>query len=67
MSTTPTGPLLSVNEVAAHTGWRPCTVRKKILRREIAYVKLGRSVRIPESEVQRLIMAGFRPVLRGPP
>jgi excisionase family DNA binding protein len=63
MSTTPTGPLLSVNEVAARIGWRPCTVRKKILRREIAYVKLGRSVRIPESEVQRLIMEGFRPAL----
>lgn len=67
MSTTPTGPLLSVKEVAVRTGWRPCTVRKKILRREIAYVKLGRSVRIPESEVTRLIMNGFRPALRGPP
>lgn len=63
MSNKPRGPLLSVNEVAARTGWKPCTVRKKIVRREIGYVKLGRSVRIPESEVERLIMNGFRPAL----
>lgn len=63
MSTKPIGPLLSVNEVAARTGWKPCTVRKKILRRELGYVKLGRSVRVPESELERLILHGFRPAL----
>lgn len=67
MSIKPTGPLLSVKEVAVRTGWKPSTVRKKILCREIGYVKLGRAVRVPESEVERLIMAGFRPALRGPP
>jgi excisionase family DNA binding protein len=63
MSTKPSGVLLSVKEVAARTGWKACTVRKKILRRELGYVKLGRSVRIPESELERLIMNGFRPAL----
>jgi len=63
MSTKPVGPLLSVKEVAVRTGWKPCTVRKKILRRELDYVKLGRSVRIPESELERLITSGFRPAI----
>jgi excisionase family DNA binding protein len=63
MSTKPVGVLLTVNEFAARTGWKPCTVRKKILRRELGYGKLGRSVRIPESEFERLILKGFRPAL----
>jgi excisionase family DNA binding protein len=57
------GPLLTVAEAAARTGWKECTIRKKILRREIAYVKLGRSVRIPESALNDLIELGFRPAI----
>ena len=53
------GPLLTVAEAAARTGWKECT----ILRREIAYVKLGRSVRIPESALNDLIELGFRPAI----
>jgi excisionase family DNA binding protein len=60
------GRLLTVGEVAVRTGWKPSTVRKKILRRELGYVKLGRSVRIPESELERLIINGFRPALTNP-
>jgi excisionase family DNA binding protein len=67
MSHTPTDPLLSVIQVATRLGLKASTIRKKILLRDIAYVKLGRSVRIPESEVERLILNGYRPVLRGPP
>ena len=63
MSTKPLGPLLNVKEVALRTGWKVSTVRKKIFRRELGYVKLGRSVRIPESELERLILNGFRPPL----
>lgn len=66
MSSKSMGRLLTVGEVAARTGWKPCTVRKKILRRELGYVKLGRSVRIPESELERLISDGFRPALTEP-
>ncbi len=66
MSSKSMGLLLTVGEVAARTGWKPSTVRKKILRRELGYVKLGRSVRIPESEIERLISNGFRPALTEP-
>ncbi len=66
MSSKPMGLLLTVFEFAVRTGWKPSTVRKKILRRELGYVKLGRSVRIPESELERLISNGFRPALTEP-
>lgn len=48
--------LLTVAEVADLLRMKPATIRAWILRRKISYVKLaaGRSVRIPESEVQRL-------------
>lgn len=57
------GVLLTVVQAAARTGWKECTIRKKILRREIAYVKLGRSVRIPESALNDLIESGFHPAI----
>jgi excisionase family DNA binding protein len=66
MSSKPMGRLVTVGEVAVRTGWKPCTVRKKILRRELGYVKLGRSVRIPELELERLIINGFSPALTKP-
>lgn len=47
--------LLRVEQVAELTGWRPATIRAKILKRELPYVKLGRSVRISESIILRLI------------
>ena len=47
--------LLRVEEAAERIGCKPATIRAKILRREITYVKLGRSVRIPESAIMRLI------------
>jgi excisionase family DNA binding protein len=59
----PTGALLSAAEVADRFGWQVCTVRKKILRREIAYVKIGRSVRVPESEILRIIEEGYHPAI----
>ena len=39
-----------------------CT-RRWILERRITTVKLGRLVRIPESEVERLIQSGLRPAV----
>jgi excisionase family DNA binding protein len=36
--------------------------RKKIQRRQIAFVQIGRSVRIPEREVDRFIEANLVPV-----
>ena len=55
--------LLNVDEVAHLTGWRPATIRQKVWRRELPYVKLGRSVRFKESEIKALIDIESFPVL----
>ena len=52
--------LLTVSE-ADLLGLRVATIRAWTLRRKIGYSKLGRSVRIPESEIDRLVKAGFVP------
>ena len=49
-----------IDEFAKAVGYRPSTVRKKILRREISFHKVGRIITIPESEVHRLLQ-DFRP------
>lgn len=54
--------LLTVNEAAERLCLRPSTIRKWLLRRELAYVKVGkRSIRITEREVERMITLGSRP------
>jgi excisionase family DNA binding protein len=55
--------LLTVGEFAAEVGWKPSTVRQKIWRRELEYVKLGRSVRLKPETAQRLIERGTVPAL----
>lgn len=55
--------LLTVDEVARMTGWRPATIRQKVWRRELPYVKLGRSVRFRESEISHLIEGSSVPAL----
>lgn len=50
--------LLTVNEFATAVGWKPSTVRQKVWRREIEYVKLGRSVRFKPETAERLIESG---------
>jgi excisionase family DNA binding protein len=55
--------LLTVDEVARLTGWRPATIRQKVWRRELPYVKLGRSVRFKEAEINRLIEGSEIPAL----
>jgi excisionase family DNA binding protein len=54
--------LLRVPEFAERLGLRPSTVRAWILHRRVAFVRIGqRAIRIPETEVQRIIGAGFVP------
>jgi excisionase family DNA binding protein len=53
--------LLNVEEMAAATGWKPSTVRQKVWRREIEFVKMGRSIRFKRETVQRLIEEGTVP------
>ena len=54
---------VSVDEAANELGIRPSTIRRRILERRIGYLKIGRSVLIPLTEIERLIKEGYRPPL----
>lgn len=47
--------LLTVREAAARTGHKEATWRAWILRRKVPYHKFGRSIRIAESDLIRMI------------
>jgi excisionase family DNA binding protein len=47
--------MLTVADCAGKLGLKEPTIRLWIAKRKIAHVKLGRSVRIPATEVERLI------------
>lgn len=51
--------LLTVNEAAQRLAVTPSAVRRRVLERRIAFVKIGRCVRIPESSVVQIIDAGY--------
>jgi excisionase family DNA binding protein len=53
--------LLTVDQFAEIVGLRPVTVRMWAAGRKIASVKLGRALRIPATELDRLIELGLRP------
>ncbi len=54
--------LLTIEEFAAITGLRPVTIRMWAAARKISSVKLGaRALRIPATELNRLIQKGLRP------
>jgi excisionase family DNA binding protein len=53
--------LLSVPQVAERLNVTRACIRRWILERRLAVVKVGRLVRIPVSEVERLIDSGLRP------
>jgi|GEM_PF-1123420 len=55
--------LVTVDEFAAATGMKPKTIRQKIWRRELEYVKIGRNVRIRANLVDELISRGTVPAL----
>ena len=55
--------LLTVEAAAASLGLKPTTLRAWIARRRLAIVRLGRAVRIPSDEVERLIERGFVPAV----
>ena len=52
--------LLDVGETAERLRQKKSTIRHKILTRQIGFVKIGRSVRIPIAEVERLLRDGWR-------
>jgi excisionase family DNA binding protein len=54
--------LISVPEAARLLGVKECTIRAWLLRRLVSKVRVGRrTVRIPRSEIERLIIEGFTP------
>lgn len=53
--------LLTVREFAEALGVTVSCTRRWLLEEKIAKVKLGRLVRIPASECERLINSGLRP------
>jgi excisionase family DNA binding protein len=57
--------LLTVAEFAAELKVTSSCIRRWILEHKVGTVKLGRVVRIPVSEVDRLISAGLRPARSG--
>ena len=60
----PSAKLLTVREVADRLGLKESTIRKRILQRQIAYVKPSlRAVQIPIEELERILTNGFRPVV----
>ena len=55
--------MLTVGEAAAALGIKSATVRSWVWKRQIEYVKVSRSVRIPAAEIQRIIRIGTRAAL----
>ncbi len=51
---------LKIAEFAKRVGYKVSTIRKKVWRRELDSIKVGRLVLIPEEEVARLL-SDFRP------
>ena len=55
--------LLTLEQAAERLGLRPVTLRMWASARKIARVKIGRAVRVPESEIARIIERGLIPAL----
>lgn len=51
---------LRIKEFAERSQYKSSTIRKKILQRELGYLKMGRLVLIPKSELAR-IQGDYRP------
>jgi len=52
---------LKVDEFAQEFGVTRACVRRWLLERKLNSTRLGRLVRIPRSEINRLVQAGLRP------
>jgi excisionase family DNA binding protein len=57
--------LLTVNETAAELNLSTGTIRAWLLSRKLTAVRLGRAVRIPRTELERLIGEGTTPARAG--
>ena len=60
----PSTQLITIREAANRLGLKESTIRKYILKRQIAYVKPSvRAVRIPIEELERILSVGLRPAI----
>jgi len=60
----PSTQLITIRKAANRLGLKESTIRKYILKRQIAYVKPSiRAVRIPVEELERILSAGLRPAI----
>ena len=60
----PSAKLITIREAANRLGLKESTIRKYILKRQIAYVKPSvRAVRIPIEELERILSAELRPAI----
>jgi excisionase family DNA binding protein len=59
MVTTAEQPPRTVPQAAEALNVKPVTVRAWIAQGRLAHIKLGRSVRIPVSEIERLLRDGY--------
>jgi excisionase family DNA binding protein len=55
--------LLTLEQAAQRLGMKTITLRMWASRRKIARCKIGRSVRIPESEIARIVETSLIPAL----
>jgi excisionase family DNA binding protein len=54
----------TVREAAEELGLSPATIRAWLRQRRIGYVRLGRAVRIPASELRRVVERGTVPAIQ---
>ena len=52
---------LTVNEFAEALGISLACVRRWLLERKLASTRIGRLVRIPRAEIERIVQSGLRP------
>ena len=57
--------MLTVNEIARELGLKSGTIRLWVSQRRVAHFKLGRAVRIPRSELERLMKESLIPARDG--
>ena len=53
--------LMTVEQFAEAVGLRPATVRQKVWRREIEFIRIGRAIRFRPETAEKLIEAGTVP------
>jgi excisionase family DNA binding protein len=54
--------LMTVEQFAETVGLKPATIRQKVWRREIEFVRIGRAIRFRPETAEKMIEAGIVPI-----